>query len=298
MLISSLLPLLALISPIASISLPITNDQQQRQQPLSKTQHDQSHLKTHFRDIQLKDLPAVTTILVEAFSPSAAWHYLMPDLQHHKSEVWACMHEQVEHAWRTRNTTRTFGKVITVVPPPSSSSNSNTEKEEENQEEDDDEIPVSFSLWSVRHRDDLSASPSTTTNPLSILPSILTTCALPPGTNLTRAADFNDQNAAIEREYFTRPYAHQFYLALLATHPSWDGHGFGARHVQWGQERSRTLSLEFSLEPKMPVTLLASPAGYPLYDSLGFESVENATISMLDGLGELWFEVMRWGTEG
>lgn len=48
----------------------------------------------------------------------------------------------------------------------------------------------------------------------------------------------------------------------------------------------------------MPVTLLATPAGYPLYDSLGFESVENATISMLDGLGELWFEVMRWGVEG
>jgi len=48
----------------------------------------------------------------------------------------------------------------------------------------------------------------------------------------------------------------------------------------------------------MPVTLLSSPAGYPLYDSLGFESVKNATVGMLDGLGELWFEVMRWGWEG
>jgi len=48
----------------------------------------------------------------------------------------------------------------------------------------------------------------------------------------------------------------------------------------------------------LPVTLLASPAGYPLYDSLGFESVVNATMEMLDGLGELWFEVMRWGWVG
>jgi hypothetical protein len=27
---------------------------------------------------------------------------------------------------------------------------------------------------------------------------------------------------------------------------------------------------------------------------LGFEGVENATVSMLDGLGELWSEVCRW----
>ena len=48
----------------------------------------------------------------------------------------------------------------------------------------------------------------------------------------------------------------------------------------------------------MPVTLLATPAGYPLYDSLGFEGVKNATMPMLDRLGELWFEVMRWGMDG
>lgn len=211
----------------------------------------------------------------------------MPDLQHHKPEVWTCLHEQVEHAWRTRNTSTSFGKLITVVPPPPGKSNDNTANEETQKEE---EIPVSFSLWTIRTR-----SPSTT-QPLSLslsLPSLLTTlheaCAIPPGTNLTRAFDFNRQNAALEHKYFHLPYAHQFYLNLLATHPDWDGNGFGARHVEWGQQ----LSLE--LEPKMPVTLLASPAGYPLYDSLGFESVKNATIEKLDGEGKLWFEVMRWG---
>jgi hypothetical protein len=267
MLTSSLLPLLTLISPIASLSLPITNNQQQ---PLPNTNHAQNHLKLHFRDIEPKDLPAITTILVDAFSPSATWHYLMPDLQHHKPEVWTCLHAQVEHAWKTRNTSTSFGKIITVV-------------------QDQEEIPASFSLWTIRHRKD---SPSTTAQSLLSFSSILTAlqdpCPIPPGTNLTRAYDFNRQNAAVERKYFNKPYANQFYLNLLATHPSWDGNGFGARHVEWGQNKS------LSLEPKMPVTLFATPAGYPLYDSLGFESVKNATMPMLDGLGELWFEVMDW----
>jgi predicted N-acetyltransferase YhbS len=268
-----LLPLLTLISPIASLSLPITNNQQQPL-PSTKNAHTNNNLKTHFRDIQPADLPAITTILVEAFSPSATWHYLMPDLQHHKPEVWTCLHAQVEYAWETRNTSTSFGKIITVI-----------------QEEDQEEIPASFSLWTIRHREKDSPSTSTTTSffsPQSIFSALHDPCPIPPGTNLTRALKFARQNAAVEHKYFDLPYAHRFNLNLLATHPSWDGNGFGARHVQWGQNFSLTL------EPKMPVTLLASPAGYPLYDSLGFESVKNATMPMLDDLGQLWFEVMDW----
>ena len=272
----SLLPLFALISPIASLSLPPIKNQQ----PLSTTNNAHNHfeLKTTFRDILPADLPAITTILVEAFSPSATWHYLMPDLQHHKPEVWTCLHDQVQYAWKTRNTSTSFGKIITVAPP-----NNDNDKTEEGEQE---EIPVSFSLWTIRTRDD--------TKPLdflqfSVLTALQEPCPIPPGTNLTRALEFNRQNAAVAHKYFHLPYAHQFYLNLLATHPDWDGNGFGARHVEWGQ------NVSLGLEPKMPVTLLASPAGYPLYDSLGFESVKNATMPMLDGLGSLWFEVMRWG---
>jgi hypothetical protein len=276
MLTSSVLPLLTLISPIASLSLPITNNQQQ---PLPNTNNAHPNLKTHFRDIQPADLPAITTILVEAFSPSATWHYLMPDPQHHKSEVWACLHAQVEYAWETRNTSTSFGKIITVV-----------------QEEDQEEIPASFSLWTIRHRE--KDSPSSDSFSPHLLTALQDPCPIPPGTNLTRAIDFARQNTAVEHKYFDLPYAHRFNLNLLATHPSWDGNGFGARHVQWGQNKSLSLSLSLTLEPKMPVTLFATPAGYPLYDSLGFESVKNATMPMLDGLGELWFEVMRWGFDG
>jgi hypothetical protein len=46
----------------------------------------------------------------------------------------------------------------------------------------------------------------------------------------------------------------------------------------------------------MPVTLLATPAGWVLYDEMGFEGVKNATVEMVDGDGdgELWYEVMEW----
>jgi hypothetical protein len=49
-----------------------------------------------------------------------------------------------------------------------------------------------------------------------------------------------------------------------------------------------------SLKLGVPVTLLATPAGWVLYDSLGFEGLKNATVEMVDGDGELWYEVMQW----
>ena len=287
MLATSIFALLALVSPISSLSLPIIN---KNQQPLPDNDHN--YLKSHFRGVEFKDLAAITTVFIEAFSPSAVWHYVMPGLQDHKDEAWACLHAELKDAWRTRNTNRTIGKVITV--PSRSNGHSESEQEAEAEEED---LVVSFSFWSIRTRkyggDGEIEEPQEATNPLtsfsSLAAALQSRCGgMAPGTNLTRAMDFQRQNDAYEYKYFDKAYPHQLYLKLLATHPDWDGNGFGARHVEWGQQ----LSLE--LEPRMPVTLFASPAGYPLYDSLGFESVKNATIAMLDGLGDLWFEVMRW----
>jgi hypothetical protein len=271
MLASSVLPLLAIISPIASLSLPAINN---KQQPLSLNDNDHDHLRSHFRDIELRDIPAITTIFIEAFSPGATWHYLMPDLQHRKAEVYTCLNAQIEQGWQTRHTNLTLGKVITV---PRSKSAS---------EQGGEELPVSFSIWNIRSQ----ANDDTATNLSTLSPSLLLAkCGLwPPGTDLARAMDYARQESAYNREYFEEAYPHQLYLKLLATHPDWDGNGFGARNPEWGKKLSR------ELEPVMPVTLFATPAGYPLYDSLGFESVKNATIAMLDGLGELWFEVMRW----
>jgi hypothetical protein len=292
---SSLLPLFALVPPIATLSLP-TVQSPLVQHPLHLPNNAQ---EGHFRDVQRSDFPAIATLVVEAFSPSAAWHYLMPDLEHHKAEVRACLLRQMEQGWQSHDKQHTIGKVITVP-----------HRGENGKEED---LPVSIAVWHIRSQDQSSSTnTATNTNPSPFtpfsLPTLLQSCTPPPSTNLTRAASYAKQVTAIEQHYFSPSiYPSQLYLNLLATHPDWDGHGFGARQVEWGMNLSRTLESERKLDSSdfsgsslalgingMPVTLLATPAGWDLYDEMGFEGVKNATVEMVDGDGELWYEVMEW----
>lgn len=129
-------------------------------------------------------------------------------------------------------------------------------------------------------------------------------CSLHLDMNVVRAVHLLRQVEAADKEYIQDAHDHQLYLASLATHPDWDGHGFAAAQVQWGMRRAEAeeqrLSRLMGEQVKVPVTLLATPAGYPLYKSLGFESVSNVTFTLLDGWpgGTTWFEYMRWFSEG
>lgn len=211
-----------------------------------------------FRDLYLQDIPDVTSIFIAAFSPGPAFQYLAPDIKGHEKQFRQCMKDQLALGWQMRNPNTTFGRVITV-----------------------DDKPVSFSVWNIRaHEDELQDR---------LLLSGMRNCTPLPGSNGTRDDDFNRQMKDIERRHFLDVYPRELYLNLLATHPSWDGHDFAARHLQWGKD----LSLELP-GSEWPVTLLSTPAGWPLYDSTGFKGVANVSIAMLDGLGELWYEVMDW----
>ncbi|KIW13796.1 hypothetical protein PV08_08988 [Exophiala spinifera] len=110
-------------------------------------------------------------------------------------------------------------------------------------------------------------------------------CSLQLDMNITRTAHLLPQMHAAVQTYIENAYDRQLYLGILATHPDWDGHGFGAAQVQWGlkfaQAEERRLTLLQKKQVKMPVTLLATPAGYPLYKSLGFENVANVTFELL-----------------
>ena len=338
-----LLNLLALISPITSLppparySLPPNDHHVPKQQPiLASPNKPNQNLTSNFRPALESDLPAITTIIVEAFFPSAAWRYLIPDAEAHKEEIWTCMHEQIVQGWKHFDSDKNFLNVITV--PSSGSSSSSSTLDDDDDDDDDDnnnntqgpskEVPVSVAVWNMRTPSDDDAAPSSSypssSSPPppflspSTLPLLLQTCLTPPGTNLTRALDFDRQNQAVLHKYFypseagsAWPGQAQLYLNLLATHPAWDGNGFGAAQVEWGFGVSRGgggyagrgeerggggEEGEKGQEAKgsVPVTLLSSPAGWPLYESLGFEGVENATIGMLDGMGELWFEVCKW----
>jgi GNAT superfamily N-acetyltransferase len=120
--------------------------------------------------------------------------------------------------------------------------------------------------------------------------------------NLIRALHLSPQLQAAEEKYIYDVYDYQLYLGLLATYPDWNGHGFGAAKVKWGMQKAKAekerLSQVEGRQIEIPVTLLATLAGYPLYKSLGFESVAKVTFHLLDkfGGGTTLFEYMRWFT--
>lgn len=254
---------------LQSLSLAATNTQQQ----------DESQIKlglgvnTIFRDIENSDLEDVTTIIVEAFSPSADWHYLVPEVDkpEYKSQLWRCMHEEIIHSWNKANKSTSFGKVITVPDPAGEMG----------------DRAVALGIWVILTRDEALDFQKQDVFALgNSLLHVTRSCDPLPGLNVTRGEDVERQEQGIMEKYFYEAYEKQLYLNLLATHPDWDGNGFGARHCNWGMILAQELDV--------PLTLFATPAGWPLYDSLGFESVKNVTTTMLDSLGTLWHEVMRW----
>lgn len=113
--------------------------------------------------------------------------------------------------------------------------------------------------------------------------------------NMTRALHYERAINEAQNDYLLKPYGSQFTLGLLATHPEWDGNGFAARHIHWGKETLADMNQapEHS-DHRLPLTLIGTPAGYPLYISEGFQGVKNITIERLDGEGVLWCEAMKY----
>lgn len=128
--------------------------------------------------------------------------------------------------------------------------------------------------------------------------------------NITRALHLSGHMDAAREEYLRGPLGPQLYLELLATHPAWDGNEFAAAHLRWGKALLGRLGVACggggddcddgggggarAGGDDLPLTLMASPAGYPLYVSEGFEGLKNVTVERLDGKGLLWDEVMKF----
>lgn len=228
------------------------------QQPLSSP---------HLRPVTQADLDDLTNVAIDAFAPSAATRYLTIDQKKFNNYTRTCMRQQVQYMFDHKPDTIH----VNVIAVPVKSGG---------------ERVVSFGFWKtlVPGQSPLLAS-NVASEGLSFA-SMALSCAKHHDINMTRWADYERQgNAAIEK-HIQQSETTQLYLELLATHPDSDGHGFGAAHMAWGVSQAAARD--------MPVTLIATPAGYPLYKSVGFESKANVTIKMLDGLGDLWMEFMRW----
>lgn len=247
-------------TPIITLSLPTIEHQYLLNTPLQTTLRPAHH----------GDLAAITTIIVDAFSPSAQWAYMFPDLAHQHAEIWNCFHAAIKREWTHRNPNTTFANVIALQP---------------------EDRPMAVAVWKVKQRggEDEQQLEQAEKGAAEEGLGFLAPFALDPvcgPLNTTRATSIIAQLAPRESYHFAN--LSQLYLSILATHPSYDGHGFAAQNLHWGMELAKR---ELG---GLPVTLTATPAGWPVYEAEGFKGLENVTVQMEDGLGELWFEVARW----
>ncbi|KAK5951975.1 hypothetical protein OHC33_006861 [Knufia fluminis] len=249
---------------------PFPPEQQQQWLPQQTYLADSN---IHIRPATETDLDDIVTVFVDAFAPGPVWRYLYQFQDQYKEYQWDCMREDIGKQFK-HIPNNTFANVISV---PSQRSDPDTQGSR-------DERVVAIAVWKIfepssEHPDHGNM------DLLSILPNNAQ-CSDHLDMNLTRAADYEGQFSAAMQHYVYDLPQRQMYLTLLATHPDWDGHDFGARHVHWGMEMAREMGV--------PTTLLGTPAGWPLYDSLGFESVANVTIETLGEMEGLWYEYMRY----
>jgi GNAT superfamily N-acetyltransferase len=98
--------------------------------------------------------------------------------------------------------------------------------------------------------------------------------------------DFDQKFSKAQHKYLNDVYGStQFYLAVLATHPDFQGRGYGEQLVLSGIDMAPTLGLDV-------VTLIATPMGEPVYFSLGFQSIANFSVTSIDGDMAFPYDVM------
>ncbi|KAF4549534.1 Hypothetical protein D9617_21g097550 [Elsinoe fawcettii] len=220
------------------------------------------------------DLDDVTTVVIDAFKPSAAWNYTHLNDRDYTEYTWHCTRREIEAQWRRFENDTAFVNVITVP----------TKEEQDGEKR---QRVVSIAAW----RWILPTSSGDALYPFMPWPKRSrdeTRCSQHLDSNITRTLDAQRQLDLGMERYIYSSDKPQLYLNVLATHPDWDGHGFAASQLRVGVEKAKVKN--------DPVTLFATPAGYPLYTGLGFTSMANLTITKLDRLGSLWFEYMQFDT--
>ncbi|KAK5098369.1 hypothetical protein LTS08_006502 [Lithohypha guttulata] len=255
--------------------------------------------RVHFRDATESDIDDITTLILDAFGPNEERQYIQPQRKLYPHYEWHCTREIIREQWSQSSWNGTFAKVVAV-------SDHSTDVEKDGRKRD--ERVVALGIWNIYHGDGKVTSTILDRKGLTPFSSLVNSnpttssiqfhdndddkppfnCSLNLAMNTTREEDFFRQWNEAKHKHIDEAYEKQLYLNVLCTHPQWDGHGFAAMNLDWGTSLARSLDL--------PVTLIATPAGYPLYDSYGFESVSNVSISKLDGLGSLWYEVMKYSS--
>ncbi|KAK9778452.1 putative Alpha/Beta hydrolase protein [Seiridium cardinale] len=193
-----------------------------------------------FRDAVVEDADDFTTVIVDAFSVAPAWHYVYQFSDDHPGYTWHCLRDTMKRLLAASPDNGISPRVI-AVPDETSESGSRV---------------VSISVWEFNRS---SSSPvQQRFGPLGIATSYFN-CSARLDTNTTRMEPYMKSMYDAETKYLGDVYDRHAYLGGLATHPKWDGHDFAATHLHWG--------LALAEIAGVPATLLATPAGHPLYKS-------------------------------
>ncbi|CAJ2501838.1 Uu.00g046910.m01.CDS01 [Anthostomella pinea] len=250
---------LAFATLLACIS-PSAGASSSQQQPLA------AGVPFEVRDAVLADVADIATTFLDAFTPAPVWTYVNQFYENYTDYYRDCFEGQVK-AVINKLAPKGIKFRVLLVPDQTRHSGSRV---------------VSTSLWEFNRT---AESPYTS---WSLGPEATDSgnCSLHLATNTTRADHLKKAMLYGQKTYLDGVYERHAYLHLLATHPKWDGNGFAAENLRWGMALADKMG--------MPTTLLATPAGYPLYRSLAFEGMYNVSVDRLDGLGTVWYEVMKF----
>ena len=219
------------------------------------------------RNATFADVDDITDIVVDAWASAAYWRYIFQFRKEYRRFHWDCAREGIQDAVEQVSKSKSDTIFLNVIDAPS---NENPKQLK----------AVSVGAWVLMNRNETSAVPS------SFLSNFMkTNCSEHLDLNMTRALHFVKENSAYEERYVEEAYDSQLYLQILGTHPDYDGRGFGAAQCQWGTELAKKRG-------EQNVTLLATPAGYKLYSTIGFESTANLTFTKVDGGHLDWWEAM------
>lgn len=246
-----------------------------------------------FRNATLDDLDDITTVFLDAFSRAPLWNYSRQFARIYPDYTWNCQREMFKQTYL--NISETAPRVFKVISVPDQTSHRK-------------ERVVSISIWEfdrLHQASDMSLWSTLLAGlEMGIPPRTVYNmqpadedfdCKAHLDTNITRARQVQEVMVEAEERFLFKPYPQQLILSLLATHPDWDGNGFAARHIHWGKGVLAEINhAPEHLEHRVPITLIGTPAGYPLYVSEGFEGLGNITIKRLDGKGILWMEAMKY----
>ncbi|KAK4946316.1 hypothetical protein LTR10_014514 [Elasticomyces elasticus] len=216
------------------------------------------------RNATIADVSAIVDIVDAAFSPSAPTKYRYQFKDKYPQEHRRCMYEAYLEVFDPEYV------YVQVIELPASSGRG-------------DSKPVSVAAWVDGKK--VPTSDMQGWNQWNSGSALSSKCTHK-DENATRAADWQQKFAKEHNKYLNDVYGHnQFYLAVLATHPDFQGRGYGEQLVLSGIEMAPILDLD-------TVTLIATPVGEPVYFSLGFRPIANISITSVDEDMAFPFDVM------